>query len=96
VALIHLLSKLVSRTSDPILSNPLILPGNPVSATAGIIRHQRTFGLNQNHLPNRLKTLAWRWGFTFYKDYFHAKAQRFRKERKKYLRLMNLNLASWR
>jgi len=54
VFLKHLLFTLVVRTSGPILFIPLILLGNPVSDTAGIIRHQRTFGLNHNHLPNTL------------------------------------------
>ena len=63
MSLIHLLYKLVPRTSDPILFIPLILPGNPVSDTAGIIRHQRTFGLNHYHLPNRLKPRSKNRGF---------------------------------
>ena len=50
-----LLFKLVCANLNPVLLIPLILSGNTVSATAGIVRHQRIFGLNQNQLPEQIK-----------------------------------------
>jgi hypothetical protein len=60
------LTILVLRTYNPILLNPLILPGNThLSDTAGIVRHGADIRAEPNKLLKKLKPRLTNRGFSF-------------------------------